>query len=60
MTVKDGIILGIGFTIGQVLVDDLTSIGVNFVYPKLYRKMKKSKSKVCQIYESNLSVRRTR
>lgn len=41
MIVKDGIILGIGFTIGQVLVNDLTSIGVNFVYPKLYREMKK-------------------
>lgn len=40
MTVKDGIVFGIGFTIGKILVSNLVSVGVNFMYPKLYRKMK--------------------
>ena len=40
MTVKDGIVFGIGFTIGKILVTGLTNIGVDFAYPKLYRKMK--------------------
>lgn len=41
MTMKDGIKIGIGFTIGQILVNDLVSTVVNVVYPKLYREIKK-------------------
>lgn len=48
MTMKDGIKFGIGFTIGRILVNDLANTVVNaanVVYPKLYREMKKTKTK---------------
>lgn len=48
MTMKDGIKIGIGFTIGQILVNDLASTVVNLVYPKLYREMKKTNPEIAE------------
>ena len=48
MTMKDGIKLGIGFTIGQILVNDLASTLVNVVYPKLYREVKKTNPEIAK------------
>ena len=51
MTMKDGIKLGIGFTIGQILVNDLASTVVNVanvVYPKLYREVKKKNPEIAK------------
>ena len=42
MTMKDGIKLGIGFQIGWILLNGTSNVLKSFVYPKLYREMKKT------------------
>ena len=48
MTMKDGIKLGIGFQIGWILLNGTSNILKGFVYPKLYREVKKTNPEIAK------------
>ena len=48
MTMKDGIKLGIGFQIGRILLKGTSNVLKGFVYPKLYREMKKTNPEIAK------------
>lgn len=48
MTMKDGIKLGIGFALGRILFNGTANLLASFVYPELYREMKKTNPKFAE------------